>query len=67
MKITGVKICEILTRTDGILTRKDSTARGRCRCYNVREPSVAMVHTKVRLFYHLAHVQWPIEKLNLMH
>ena len=33
----------------------------------VRGPSVAMVLTKVRLFYPLAHVQWPMEKLHMVH
>ena len=28
----------------------------------LQEPSVAMVHTRVRLCYLLARVQWPIEK-----
>ena len=28
----------------------------------VQGPAVALVHTKVRLFYPLAHVQWPVEK-----
>ena len=33
----------------------------------VQWPSVAMVHTKVRLFYPLVHAQWPMEKWNLVH
>ena len=32
----------------------------------VQGPSVAMVHTKVRLFYTLAHVQWPMEEWNMV-
>ena len=43
-----------------------TTVGGVARETYIQDPSVAMVHTKVRLFYPLAHVQWPKEKWNMV-
>ena len=48
------------TQRCGSTTRRQVQVR-------VQGPSVAMVHTKVRLFYPLAHVQWPMEKSSRVH